>query len=91
MSLNSKVIVSSRGQVVIPSVLREKLGIYTGKELLFNARDDGVIELRPLTRSIEQFFGRCKRAGEATMSIEDMDAAIAQAITENNSGSPDAQ
>lgn len=73
---------------MIPSALREKLSLHAGRELIFNVRHDGVIELKPLVRSIDQFFGRCKRADEAAMSIEDMDIAIAQAIIENNLESP---
>src|SRR5260363_312538 len=64
MSLNSKAIVSSRGQVVIPRALREKLGIHAGEEIFFYVRHDGEIELKRLTRSIEQFCGRCKRVNE---------------------------
>src|SRR5260364_173265 len=83
MSLNSKAIVSSRGQVVIPRALREKLGIHAGEEIFFYVRHDGEIELKRLTRSIEQFCGRCKRVNE-TMPAIDTDAAIAQAVIEND-------
>jgi AbrB family looped-hinge helix DNA binding protein len=84
ITMNSKAIVSSKGQVVIPRKLREKVGIYTGNELLFKARPDGVIEIRRLTRSIDMFFGRCKRKNESSLSIKDIDAAIMQAIIEND-------
>ncbi|CAN5377416.1 hypothetical protein BH10PSE19_BH10PSE19_08660 [soil metagenome] len=85
LSMNSKAILSSKGQVVIPKVLREKLGMHTGNELIFRARAGGVIEIRPLTRSIDMFFGRCKKAKTKILSIEDMDAAIASAVLENMS------
>lgn len=81
MSLNSKAIVSSKGQVVIPRVLRKKLGIHAGNELLFNMRADGVIEIRQLERSIDMFFGRCKDNHEPPANI---DEAIAQAMVEND-------
>lgn len=86
MHVNSKVIVSSKGQVVIPRILREKLGIHAGNELLFKVRADGVIEIKPLQRSIKMFFGRCRRAKEAPMSVEDMDAAIMRAVMDNDRG-----
>lgn len=89
VSVNSKAIVSSKGQVVIPRVLREKLGIHAGNELLFKARPDGVIEIRQLERSIEMFFGRCKRSHESPMSIEEIDAAIGQAVIENDDKNSD--
>ncbi|MFT3742041.1 MAG: hypothetical protein QM752_05120 [Gammaproteobacteria bacterium] len=35
-------------------------------------------------RSIDMFFGRCKKANEALMSVEAMDEVIMQAVSENN-------
>jgi len=84
LTINSKAVVSSKGQVVIPKILREKLGIHAGNELLFNARPDGIIEMKPIKRSIDMFFGRCKRIDEAPISIEEMDIAIMRAVKEND-------
>ena len=84
IAMNSKAIVSSKGQVVIPRKLREKAGIYAGNELFFKVRPDGVIEIRQLTRSIDKFFGRCKQKNKVSLSIKDMDAAIMQAVIEND-------
>lgn len=85
ITANNKAIVSSKGQVVIPKLLREKFGIHAGNELLFKARPDGIIEMKPVERSIEMFFGRCKQTGEAPMSVKEMDEAIAQAVSEEDS------
>ncbi len=84
ITANNKAIVSSKGQVVIPKALRDKLGIHAGNELLFKVRADGVIEIKPVTRSIEMFFGRCKQANEEPMTIEEMDAAIAEAVAKDD-------
>lgn len=89
ITLNDKAVVSSKGQVVIPKSVREKLGIHAGHELLFSVKDDGTISVTPMARSIDMFFGRCKRDGEPTMSIEEMDAAIMQAVIENDINSQD--
>lgn len=51
---------------------------------LVNESADGVIEVKPVTRSLEMFVGRCKRADEPTISIAEIDAAIMQAISEND-------
>lgn len=82
MLLSDKAIVSSKGQVVIPYALRIKLGIHAGNELLFTVRLDGVMEIKPVKRSIEMLFGCCKREHESPMSIRDMDDAIMKAVTE---------
>ena len=79
---SEKAIVSSKGQVVIPHVLRMKLGIHAGNELLFTVRFDGVIEIKPIKQSIDLFFGCCKRINEKPMSIKEMDDAIMKAVTE---------
>lgn len=83
-TMHSKAIVSSKGQVVIPRKVREMLGIRAGRELSLNVRQDGVIEMKPVTRTIDMLFGCCKRKGEKAMSIEEMDEAIAQAVMEND-------
>lgn len=85
ITTNNKAIVSSKGQVVIPKMLRKKLGIHAGNELLFKARADGIIEIKPVKRTIKMFFGRCKKNNEAAMSIEEMDEAISQAVSESDS------
>ncbi len=84
MKINNKVVVSSKGQVVIPKMLRKKLGIHAGNELLFKVRPDGIIEIKPLGRSIEMFFGRCKRQNEKPMSIKEMDQAIMEVVSKND-------
>lgn len=78
-----KATVSAKGQVVIPLLLRDRLGIHAGTELIFTMHDD-VLEIKPLKRSIEMLFGCCKKAGEQPMSIEEMDMAIAKTVLEND-------
>lgn len=82
ITTNAKAVVSSRGQVVIPILLRDKLGIHEGSELFFNVRSDGVMEVRRATHSIESLFGCCKRAKAKPMTIAEMDEAIMQAVSE---------
>lgn len=84
MTTHNKAVVSSKGQIVIPKLLRQQLGIHAGNELLFTARPDGIIEIKPMERSIEMFFGRCKGETEAPMSVEEMDTAIMEAVSEDD-------
>lgn len=79
---NCKAVVSSRGQVVIPIMLREKLGIHAGSELFFKIRADGIMEVKRVPRSIDSLFGRCKHENQKPMSIKEMDEAIMQAVSE---------
>jgi AbrB family looped-hinge helix DNA binding protein len=49
--------VSRDGVVTIPEDVRERLGVAHGDPVQFVLQDDGVIELRPLTRSLDGVFG----------------------------------
>lgn len=83
-------VVSSKGQVVIPSSLRKAMGIHTGTELIFVIHDD-VLEARPVKRSIELFFGCCKQKGESTLSVPEIDKAIQKAVEDEDSKTLDEQ
>ncbi len=76
LSENAKAIVSSRGQVVIPKNIRKALDIHDGTELIFSVEDDGSLLLKPVKRSLLDFFGCLKRPGEKALSVEEMDEAI---------------
>jgi AbrB family looped-hinge helix DNA binding protein len=54
-------IVSSKGQIVIPSPLREKLGIQTGTRLAIRSENNQLV-LQPITEQfIDSLLGCCKR------------------------------
>jgi AbrB family looped-hinge helix DNA binding protein len=84
INLNAKTAVSSKGQVVIPRVFREMLGLHNGSELVFEMQQNGTLAMKPIRRSIDMFFGRCKRKGEPALSITGMDEAIARAVIQND-------
>jgi AbrB family looped-hinge helix DNA binding protein len=53
-------IVSSKGQIVIPSPLREKLGIQTGTRLAIRSENNQLV-LQPITKEfISSLVGCCK-------------------------------
>lgn len=81
--LTSKAVVSTKGQVVIPKAIREKLSIRSGNELLFEITANNEIYIKPLKSNIDSLFGCCKTS-DNTMSIADIDAAIAEAVMQNN-------
>ncbi|OGT44570.1 MAG: hypothetical protein A3E82_01610 [Gammaproteobacteria bacterium RIFCSPHIGHO2_12_FULL_38_11] len=81
-TIREKVILSSKGQVVIPKSLRIKLGMHSGNELLLLVRLDGVLEIKPIKRSIAMLFGCCKRPNQKPMTVKEMDKAIMKAVSE---------
>jgi AbrB family looped-hinge helix DNA binding protein len=84
--MESKTVVSSQGQVVIPKFIREAIGLHSGSELALSVREDHVLELTPIHRDIREFFGKgSARTQDKKMSIGEVDDAIAKVVTEKNS------
>jgi AbrB family looped-hinge helix DNA binding protein len=77
----TKIVVSSRGQLVIPKEVRDACGIHSGSEILVKTRADGVIELKPLRRSVAELF---KGAASPKGPALDVETAIADAVEEND-------
>ncbi|MBS0184860.1 MAG: hypothetical protein JSS34_00670 [Proteobacteria bacterium] len=48
---------------------------------LLNLRKDKIVEIYPKTRNIREFFGQGKHQKMSPMSIEEIDDAIAQAVS----------
>lgn len=72
---------STKGQVVLPKEIRETLGISSGTEFEVEVRD-GVLLLRPIRKTtVDDLLGILPWAGDA-VSIEEMDAAIAEGAKE---------
>ena len=69
-------IVSSKGQVVIPSDVRKKLGLTQGSTLRFLVEADSV-RLLPAAGDVRRLKGRLAKPAQA-VSVEDMNTAIAQ-------------
>lgn len=83
--MSAKAILSSKGQVVIPKSLREKLGLHSGIEFAIGIKKKGVIELKPVRRNLQDFFGRGKRNKTSKSPVgEDIDKLIAKAVIEND-------
>ena len=62
-------IVTIKGQVVIPSRIRRRLGIKKGTKVCFIERNEDVI-IRPLTRDyLEKMAGFLSTGGEVTKSL----------------------
>jgi antitoxin PrlF len=68
---------TSKGQVTVPKVIRERLKVRTGDRLDFVVVDDKVV-LQPGTRDLRSLRGMLHRPGRKAISLEQMDAAIAR-------------
>ena len=72
--------VTSKGQTTIPKEVRDALGITEGTPLRW-VLSDGVLTVRAKTRRLEDFVPMAPPNGRQA-TVEDMNEAIAQAVTE---------
>ncbi len=77
----NKTIMSSKGQIVIPKIYRNQLGLHTGMELTVNIRNKEIIELKPVARNIQNFFALGKDASANKCEIDEL---ISEAVIDND-------
>ena len=82
MSKSARVVISSKGQVVIPKYIRNKLSLHSGSELIINYKKNETLELLPIKKAIDIFFGKGKH--KAKNGPVDVDEAISIAVIEND-------
>ena len=68
-----EIIVTTKGQIVIPAEMRRKLGIKEGTRVLVELNEDAMqIVLKPITReSISKLRGKLRGSGALKTLIED--------------------
>lgn len=78
----SSATMTSKGQVPIPRLVREKLGLKPGDRIEFVEVDEGKFQLMPQTRSIKELEGRYQGKVSRPVSVEEMNARIARRVSE---------
>jgi AbrB family looped-hinge helix DNA binding protein len=74
---------TTKGQITIPKIIREQLMLHAGDKLDFTLTETGDVLLKPVTRRVDDVFGRLSRPGQPTLTPADMDAAIQQRMAKN--------
>lgn len=69
---------SSKGQMVIPKEIRDKLGLQPGSEVDLLVLDNGDVILRPAIDDVRKLKGLLARFGRTRVSVRGMDKAIRQ-------------
>jgi len=67
---------TSKGQMVIPKAIREKLGLKTGDSLDFIIQEGGEIVVRPAVRDVTELKGMLHRKGQSPVTVEEMKQTI---------------
>ncbi len=66
---------TSKGQMTLPVEIRKKLGLKAGDKLDLYLREDGRVEMIPLSKSIQSLKSILPRP-KKTLSLEEMDRAL---------------
>ena len=72
--------ITKKGQITIPKTIRDSLGLHTGDKLEFIISEKGEAFFRPVTRKVDDVFGKLYKPGRKPVSIETMDDALKQKI-----------
>ena len=72
--------ITSKGQITIPKAIREKLMVDTGDKLEFVITSDREALIRPVSKTVDELFGKLHRKGIKAVSVEDMNEAIARKL-----------
>jgi AbrB family looped-hinge helix DNA binding protein len=72
--------ITSKGQITIPKMVRDALHLHSGDKLEFIVSQDGEVLIRPVTKKVDDVFGRLHKPGRKAASIEEMDRAINKRI-----------
>lgn len=68
---------TSKGQTTIPKEIRDLLRIGTGDRIEFVVEGRNRVVLRPATADIRELAGMLHEPSRTTVSLDEMDAAIA--------------
>ena len=69
---------TSKGQVTVPKAVRNSLHLQAGDKVEFVITESKEAILRPVTKKVDEVFGRLHKPGRKPVSIEKMDAGIRQ-------------
>lgn len=63
---------TSKGQVTIPSEIRERMKLKPGDKITFALLSDGTLVVRPKVRGISELAGLLHKPGMQAVPLEDM-------------------
>ena len=70
--------ITSKGQLTIPKTVRDSLRLHTGDKVEFVITEKGEALMRPITKKVDDVFGRLHKKGRKPVSVDKMDYGIRQ-------------
>ena len=69
---------TSKGQITIPKTIRDLLHIRSGDRIAFIMRDQTEAIMKPVTKTVDQVFGRLHKSGRPCRTVAEMDQIVAK-------------
>jgi AbrB family looped-hinge helix DNA binding protein len=74
---------TSKGQITIPKHVRDSLRLQTGDRIEFLVRESEAV-MRPVTKSVDEVFGRLHDPKQAIKTVAEMKAAVDAHVKRRN-------
>ena len=74
---------TTKGQITIPKEIRESLKLQTGDTIEIVLTDDREAVIRPVSKKVDEVFGRLHRPGRKAISTAEMDALVKKKLRKN--------
>lgn len=71
---------TSKGQITIPKFVRDSLALHAGDKIEFVLTENNEVILKPVTKKVDEVYGRLFKAGRPAVDIAEMDARLKQKI-----------
>jgi len=69
---------TNKGQVTIPKAIRESLGLHPGDKIEFVVLENGKSYIKPITKRVDDVFGRLHKPGMKPVSVDEMNEKLRQ-------------
>ena len=68
---------TTKGQITIPKAVRDSLRLHSGDRVAFVMRGHSEALLKPMTKSVDEVFGKLHDTAQVFRTVADMKAAVA--------------
>lgn len=68
--------ITSKGQITIPRTVRESLHLHSGDRIAFIMQGETEALMKPVTKTVDQVFGRLHKHGQAGKTVAEMNRVI---------------
>ena len=79
-----KATITSKNQITLPKEVRSVLGVAAGDQVEFRIGCNGGIAVLPAKGSAARLFGMIRSSPGESISVEQMDRSIADAVTDDD-------